>query len=179
MKLIAFLRGLNVGVRAVSMDYLQTVFEAEGFERPEMFLGSGTVIFDGDTEDIPGLERAIEAMLLEALGFEVTTFIRTDVEVRAIARHKDFMPALIKTAQAHNVVFFREELDAKAREAVMALRSPTDDFHVRGREIYWLSRNKPADSVISHGLFELTVGRPSTVRGMNALRQLVKKYGPR
>lgn len=180
MKLIAFLRGLNnAGARAVTMDYLQTVFEAEGFEKVEVFLASGNVVFEGDAEDIAGLERAIEGMLVDAIGFEVMTVIRTDVEVRAIARYTAFTPALVKTAASFNVALFRQEIDATAKQAILALRTPTDEFNVREREIYWLSRTKPGESVISNALFDRTVGHPSTLRGMKTIHEVVKKFGPR
>jgi len=179
MKLIAFLRGLRLSARAVTMDYLRTAFEAEGFERVEVFLATGNVVFDGDAEDIGGLELAIDAMLIDALGFEVTTFIRTDAEVRAIAHHKAFMPALIKTAAAYNVAMFREELDAAAKDTVLTFRTPGEDLQVRGREIYWLSGKKPGESEISNAVFELAVGRPSTLRGMKTMKELARRYGPR
>ena len=180
MRLVAFLRALNVGGHnTVTMDYLRTVFDAEGFANVETFIASGNVIFDGDEEDIAGLERVIEQMLLDALGYEVTTFIRTDAEVRNIAKHKPFMAATLKTATALNVALFKESLDAKAARTVMALKTSTDEFHVRGKEIYWLSRRKQSDSRISNAVFEVSLGRPSTMRGINTIRNLATKYGPR
>ena len=177
MRLIAFLRSANAGGRPVTMDYLRTVFEAEGFANVETFVESGNIIFDGDAEDSAGLERVIEQMLLDGLGYELATFIRTDVELRAIARHTPFMPASIKAAAGFNVAMFKDALDEKAARAVIALRTPNDEFHVRGRELYWLSRAK--QSAISNAVFEVVVGRPSALRGMNTIKQMAKKYGPR
>ena len=179
MRLIAFLRAINVGGRTVTMEYLRTVFEAEGFENIQTFVASGNVVFDGDAEDTAGLERVIEDMLVDALGYDVPTFIRTDAEVRAIARHKPFMPGTLKSAVALNVALFKEALNAKATRAIMALKSGNDDFHIRGREIYWLSRTKQSKSPISNAVFEAAVGRPSTMRGINTIQQLATRYGPR
>jgi uncharacterized protein (DUF1697 family) len=180
MKCVAFLRALNQGGKAaVTMDYLRTIFDAEGFTTVETFLETGNVIFDGDAEDPAGLERVVEQMLSDALGYDVTTFIRTDAEVRNIAKHKPFTLASIKTATALNVALFKEPIEDKAARAVMALRTPNDSFHVHGREIYWLSQTKPSESPISNAIFEITVGRPSALRGINTIRQLAQKYGPR
>jgi uncharacterized protein (DUF1697 family) len=180
MKLVAFLRALNAsGHNVVTMDYVHTVFDAEGFANVEMFMASGNVVFDGDDEDLAGLERVIEEMLLDALGFEVPTFIRTDAEVRNIAKHKPFLPATLKTAVSMSVVLFKDALDAKATRAVMALKTSTDDFHVRGREVYWLSRRKQSESKISSAAFEAALGRPSALRGINLLKKMAMKYGPR
>jgi uncharacterized protein (DUF1697 family) len=179
MRCIAFLRSMNVRGQTVSMDYLRTVFEAEAFTRVETFLETGNVIFDGDAEDPAGLERVIEQMLSDALGYEVATFIRTDAEVRNISKYTPFMPAFIKAAAALSVAMFKQPLDDNQARAVVALKTKNDTFHVHGREVYWLSQTKLAESVISNAVFEVTVGRPSALRGINTIRQLAQKYGPR
>jgi len=179
VRCLAFLRAVNVRGQAVSMEYLRTIFEAEGFTKVETFLEGGNVVFDGDAEDPAGLERVIEQMLADALGYEVPTFLRTDAEVRNIAKHTPFMPAFIKAAAAMNVAMFKEPLDENQSRAIMALKTKTDDFHVHGREVYWLSQTKLSESVISNAVFEITVGRPSALRGINTIRQLAQKYGPR
>ncbi len=176
---VAFLRGMNARGQTVSMDYLRTTFEAEGFARVETFLESGNVVFEGDAEDPAGLERAIEQMLSDALGHEVATFIRTDAEVRNVAAYKPFMSATIKAAAALNVAMFKQPLDEGAARAILALKTRTDSFHVHGREVYWLSQTKASESVISNAVFEITVGRPSAMRGINTIRQLAQRYGPR
>ena len=179
MRCLAFLRGMNARGQSVSMEYLRTVFEAEGFTRVETFLENGNVVFEGDAEDPAGLERVIEQMLSDALGYEVVTFIRTDAEVRNIAKYTPFMPAFIKAAAALSVALFKEPLDESATRAIMALKTRNDSFHVHGREIYWLSQTKQSESVISNAVFEITVGRPSALRGINTIRMLAQRYGPR
>ena len=180
MKCVAFLRALNGGGKSVvTMEYLRTIFEAENFTKVETYLETGNVVFDGDAEDPNGLERVVEQMLADALGYDVATFIRTNAEVRNIAKHKPFMTATMKTAAALNVALFKDALDEKATRALLALRTPSDSFHVRGRELYWLSQTKPSESMMSNAIFEITAGRPSTLRGINTFRQLAQKYGPR
>jgi uncharacterized protein (DUF1697 family) len=179
MRCLAFLRAISGRGQTVSMEYVRTIFEAEGFTRVETFLEGGNVIFDGDAEDPAGLERVIEQMLSDALGYEVATFIRTDAEVRNISKHTPFMPAFIKAAAALNVAMFKEPLDDNQARAVLALKTKNDNFHVHGREIYWLSQTKLAESMISNAVFEITVGRPSALRGINTIRQLAQRYGPR
>jgi uncharacterized protein (DUF1697 family) len=179
MRCLAFLRAINARGQTVSMEYLRTIFEAEGFTRVETFLEGGNVIFEGDAEDPAGLERVIEQMLADALGYEVATFLRTDAEVRNISKYTPFMPAFIKAAAALNVALFKEPLDENQARAVMALKTKNDSFHVHGREVYWLSQTKLAESVISNAVFEITVGRPSALRGINTIRQLAQRYGPR
>ena len=58
----------------------------------------------------------------------------------------------------------------------MARKTDIDDFHVNGREIYWLCRRKQSESTFSNVVLEKTIGKPSTLRGLNTVRQLADKY---
>jgi uncharacterized protein (DUF1697 family) len=173
---IAFLRAINVGGHVVKMDRLRKLFEGEGFTNVETFIASGNVIFDGAGQ-AHALERAIEAMLKEALGYEVSTFVRTGAELRALAAHEPFSPAALARALAFNVAFLSKALDVKEKKALMALKSRDDDFDVHGREIFWLSRGRQSESVISNAVFEKTLGQRSTVRGISTVRKMAEKYG--
>ena len=114
MRYIAFLRAINVGGNnIVKMDRLRKFFEGEGFTNVETFIASGNVIFDGAGRT-GGLERAIEAMLKNALGYEVSTFVRTDAELRALAAHDAFAPAAVARATRFSVAFLAKPLDTKA-----------------------------------------------------------------
>jgi uncharacterized protein (DUF1697 family) len=177
MRYIAFLRAINVGGNnVVKMDRLRKLFEGEGYTNVETFIASGNVIFDGAGKtDV--LERAIEAMLKDALGFEVSTFVRTGAELRALAAHDAFTPSAVARATGFNVAFLGQPLDAKGKKALMALKTGLDDFHVHGREIYWLSQVRQGQSVISNAVFEKTLGRRSTVRGISTVRKMAEKYG--
>jgi uncharacterized protein (DUF1697 family) len=172
---IAFLRAINVGGHVVKMDRLRTLFLGEGFTNVETFIASGNVIFDGAGR-ADALERAIEGMLKAALGYDVSTFVRTGAELRALAAHEPFTPSAIETSVAFNVAFLAKPLDEKGRKALAALKTRADDFHVHGREIFWLSRVKQSESVISNAVFEKTLGQRSTVRGISTVRKMAEKY---
>jgi uncharacterized protein (DUF1697 family) len=179
MRYVAFLRAINVGGHVVKMDRLKTLFVDAGFTGVETFIASGNVMFDvGPGKKAPALERTIETMLHDALGYEVATFIRTCAELRNIATHKAFPAAAIERSLAFNVAFLGQPLDAKARKSLMALTTRLDDLHLNGREIYWLSRARQSESFISNAVFEKTLGCRSTVRGITTIRKMAEKYGP-
>jgi uncharacterized protein (DUF1697 family) len=177
MRYVAFLRAINVGGNnIVKMDRLRKVFESVGFTNVETFIASGNVIFDGAGRT-DGLERAIEAMLKKALGYEVSTFVRTGTELRALAAHDAFAAAAVARAARFNVAFLTKPLATTRKKALMALRSGDEDFHVHGREIYWLSQVMQSESEISNGVFEKTLGQRSTVRGISTVRKMAERYG--
>ena len=172
---IAFLRAINVGGHVVKMDHLRRLFEALGFSDVETFIASGNVLFQSGSGDVAALERKIELKLREALGYDVATFIRTDAELKAIAAHKAFPQTRLAAAAAFNVAFLKESLDAGSTRKVMALRTAIDDFHLHGRELYWLCKMKQSESTFSNTVLEKTTGKPSTIRGLGTIQKIAAK----
>jgi len=60
----------------------------------------------------------------------------------------------------------------------MSLRSEIDDFHVNGREVYWLCKLRQSDSKFSNVLFEKRLNVRITFRGINTVARLAVKYAP-
>jgi uncharacterized protein (DUF1697 family) len=176
-RFIAFLRAINVGRgRTVKMDTLRRLFETLGVSRVATFIGSGNVVFETTARNAKTLERKIEKRLREALGYEVTTFIRTDAELAKIANYKPFPQSKIDAAGEFNIVLLADSLDEKFKQRVMALKTDTNEFRVHGREIYWLRRKKPSGSTFSTVPFEKTLGTPVTIRSATTVRRLARNY---
>jgi uncharacterized protein (DUF1697 family) len=176
MQFIAFLRAINVGGHTVKMDDLRRLFESLGFSDVETFIASGNVIFETGAKDTQALEKKIEQRLQDALGYEVATFVRTDAELADIANYQPFRPAELETAAALNIAFLAAALDDKSKRKLKALKTDIDDFHIHAREIYWLCRKKQSESTFSNAVLEKTIGRPSTLRGVNTVKKIVAKY---
>ncbi len=172
----AFLRAINVGGHTVKMDELRRLFETFGFDTVETFLASGNVIFESDSQEAAALEKRIESGLREALDYEVTTFVRTPAEVAKVAAYQPFPPSAMEMAAAFNVAFLSQTLEGTAVQKLMALKTDIDDFHVHGREVYWLCRKKQSDSTFSNAVLEKTLRLRSTLRGRNTLYKLAAKY---
>jgi len=174
---IALLRAINVGGRTVKMDHLRGIFESLGFLNVETFIASGNVIFDTKSKDMDSLTKQIEKRLNESLGFEVATFIRSNSELAAIALYKPFPQPQMDSATVLNIAFLAKPLDHKAKNLLMALKSGIDDFHVHGREVYWLCKKKQSESKFSNTILEKTLARKSTLRGLNTILKIAEKYG--
>ena len=176
LRLIAFLRAINVGGHNVTMAELRELFESLSFKGVETFIASGNVIFESRSGEVAALERKIESKLLRSLGYEVKTFLRTIPEVSAVARYQPFEAAKLKAALALNVGFLANPLEPEAAKAVLALTTEIDDFHVSGREVYWLCRMKQSDSKFSNTRFEKIIQARATWRNMNTVVRLAAKY---
>jgi uncharacterized protein (DUF1697 family) len=172
----AFLRAINVGGHVVTMAALRAHFEALGLTGVETFIASGNVIFTTPARVPATLPQRIEARLHHALGYEVHTFLRSETEVAAIASHRPFSPGQIEAARAFSVGLLAEPLTAGGRKAAMALRTDIDDFHVHGREIYWLCRKGQSESTFNNNRFESVIQGRVTFRSMTTMTRLVARY---
>lgn len=178
MRYIAFLRGINVGgSHAVRMEPLRAVLTALGLRNVETFIASGNVIFDATGKAAP-IERRIEECLEREFGFAIPTFLRTAAEVAAVAAHKPFRGlGVLPPGAMLQVGFLKAPLEAEARAALLAFRDDIHDFHVRGREVYWLTRERPAVLRITGPKMDRALGGPATFRNITTVRKLAEKYG--
>ena len=174
-RFIAFLRAINVGGHTVKMDDLRSMFDTLGFTNVETFIASGNVIFESRTANTKALEKKIEDHLRASLGYEVATFIRTDREVAAMAQYQPFSVAALESAGAFCIAFLADPLSAEAKTALMKLKTEIDDFHVDGREVYWLCRKKQSESTFSNAVFERALKTKATFRGVNTILKLAAK----
>jgi uncharacterized protein (DUF1697 family) len=175
-RLVAFLRAINVGGHTVRMAELKSLIEGLGFKDVETFIASGNVLFSARAGDLRAVERRIASGLQAALGYEVATFVRTGAEVAAIAGYAPFKPALLKQAVAFNVGLLESAPSPEACRALAALQTGVDEFHVHGREAYWLSRGRQSESPFFKIGFERVLKVRTTVRALTTIRALVAKH---
>jgi len=175
-KYVAFLKAINVGGHVVKMEMLRELFSGLKFSNVETFIASGNVIFDTKSAPDQKLEQKIEKHLEAALGYEVGTFVRSLEEIRAISVYEPFSSDAVKAAHVVSVGFLRDVLSANVVEQVMTFRTDVDDFHVHGREAYWLCRVRQTETKVSAKKFERALGGPTTWRNINTIVRLSDKY---
>lgn len=173
---MAFLRAINVGGRTVQMTVLRDLFIRLGFANVETFIASGNVIFETKSTLIPAIERRIETEIATELGYEVTTFVRTVEDVAAVANHEAFLPEEAAAGAAFNIAFTKPAIPEAAREALAALGTGVDRFHVRGAEVYWLCQVKQSESKFTNAVLEKVAGVRSTIRTLGTIQKIAEKY---
>ena len=168
MRYVALLKAINVGGHVVKMEELRKLFLSLRFSNVETFINSGNVIFETKSSADRKLEEKIEKHLEAALGYEVGTFVRSVEEIQAISVYKPFL----REGLVLNVGFLHETVQARVVEE---FRSEVDDFHVHGREVYWLCQIRQSDSKFPAKKFEKVVGGAVTWRNMNTVVRLAEK----
>jgi len=176
-KYVAFLRAINVGGHTVKMDYLRRLFEALGFSNVETFIASGNVIFDATSKSTKALEKKIEIFLLEMLGYEVATFIRSITELATIAHYQPFLEAG-SDAEGNSLYigFLAESPGEETKRKVLSLATEVDYFHLSGRELYWLCLKKFSESEVSGAMLAKRLGAQTTLRNSTTVKKLAAKY---
>ena len=175
-RLVAFLRGMNVGSHRLPMTSLRGYFEALKFKKVETFIASGNVIFDAPTGDLTALEGRIEQHLARELGYAVPTFVRTLPEVASVVAHRAFSET--EAEDSLFVYFLKTEPEAALKKAVAELESDVDEFGLHGRELYWRCRGKISQvSTAWPGLEKLMRSAVATSRNVTTLRKFIAQHG--
>lgn len=169
MKYIALLRGINVGGKnKVEMKKLKDLFATLGFYNISTYLNSGNIIFESKVKPI---QKTIESRINEHFKVEITTLIKSETEMKAIA---NAIPKEWKndTEQKTDVAYLFEESD---REGIIdelnIAKEYIDIRYVKGA-IFWnvlrSNYNKSKiNKLIQHKLY-----KSMTVRNVNTARFL-------
>ncbi|MDP3070083.1 MAG: DUF1697 domain-containing protein [Opitutaceae bacterium] len=176
---LAFLRGINLGRRRLKMERLCELFVELGCTGVETFIASGNVIFDDRARDPLKLAVKIEKHLAARLGYDVDTFVRTHAEVAALAALRPFARADMEAPEnTVHIGFFGAPLPVAQARSLAAMRTATDEFHVTGREYFWLCRGiKSHESKVwaSPALRALKLPS-SSMRNLKTIRKLAELY---
>ena len=169
---VAFLRAVNVGKRKVVNARLVELFGDLGYTDVWTYINSGNVVFDA-----PGsravLEAEIGAAIEDDVGFEVTTFVRTARELRAI---RDDEPFEVGPGDTHFVTFLKDPLAPAQVDELEALSNDFDTLVVRGGHVHWRMHGKSTDTKVPQRDWARVAGKlRTTSRNMTMLRKLVDK----
>ena len=172
----AFLRGINVAQRRASKEQLRSCFEDLGYEDVRTFRASGNVVFSAGQESIRRMTERIERGLAGLLGYQVTTYLRTPSQVRAIADHDPFDPSQVGASKGRlQVMLLPTKPTAGARRRVLSLATEEDLLAFGERELYWLPSGGMMDSELRLQEIEALIG-PTTKRTKNTIEQIADKY---
>ena len=171
---VALLRAINVGGHVVKMDRLRTLFEQLGVDDVERVFASGNVLFSSSARNVAALEEKIERHLASALGYEVTTFVRTPAELQAVAAFDPF-PGMVEDGHTLSVAFLKQHPGTQAAARLHGMRTDYDELRVEGRELYWLARGRISDSKVWRTPMEKVLGGPATSRNVTTVRKLAEK----
>ena len=173
----AFLRAVNLGAtRKAPSEKLRAIFEELGFEDVATFRTSGNVVFGSTGGSDAKLRSRIEQGLEDGLGFEVPTFVRSERELKAIARQSPFPAKAVKASKGKlQVALLEKAPPAAAKKKVMTLGSDEDRLALKGTELYWLPSGGTMESELDRKALDKLLG-PTTMRTKGTVELLAEKF---
>ncbi|MDB4938497.1 MAG: hypothetical protein JWP87_5469 [Labilithrix sp.] len=171
---VALLRGINVGGNnKLPMKELVAMFERAGCTHVRNYIQSGNIVFDAPPARAKRIPQVIQAEIERKLGLRVPVIVRSEAELRAIAkRHPLF--ALGAEPDKLLVMFLAGEPGKKEQAALDPNRSPPDTFVVKGREIYVSCPNGMGRSKLTNAWFDAKLATTSTGRNWRTVLKLVE-----
>jgi uncharacterized protein (DUF1697 family) len=173
----AFLRGINVGkAHRVGSDELRGCFEGVGLSDVATFRTSGNVAFDGDGASADDLRTRIEEALEAMLGYDVSVFLRSAGEIRAIAAQEPFSAAQVEGSKGKlQVALLTRKPAPGARKSVLGLATDSDALAFGDRELYWLPSGGTQESGLDLTAIWKLVGT-MTMRTKGTVDQMAAKF---
>ena len=169
---LALLRGINVGGhKMVAMADLRELLTQLGFGEVRSLLQSGNLAFQ-DARTSAQLERLLEAEAQKRLALQVTFFVRTAAEWRAIIARNPF-PDQARRDPGHLVVmFFKDAPDRKRVEELTTAIAGPEEVRTEGRQAYIVYPAGIGRSRLTHTLIEKKLGTRGTGRNWNTVLKL-------
>ena len=129
---IAFLRGINVGGKAVlPMQALASAFTAAGAQAVQTYIQSGNVLFQSESPE--PVVAVVTRQIAAAYGYPGRIVLRSVQDLRTTYQNNPFADA---PAASLHVYFLAGQPAPEAVAALDPRRSPGDSFLVCGRDIY-------------------------------------------
>lgn len=170
---VAFLRAVNVGRRRVAMATARNVLTGLGLRDVDSYVNSGNLVFSA-TGKAGDHEAAIRSALEDEFGFELTTFVRTAGQLRALVAARPF--GNIAPGHTYFALLPLSRLTARERTAVEAMSNDRDEVLVRGRDVHWLIRAKSTETTLGPKRWlDALPDNPTTARNMTMLTKLVER----
>ena len=173
-RLVAFLRGINVGSRVVKKERLEEAFTALGFRSVATYKQSGNVIFDSEGADIGEVRARIETKLRKTLGYEVPVFIRAIPELKAIIEQY-FRPV----GEGTSLLVTFVPVGASKFTLPLPLiipKSTVEMYSSSGSEFFSLTHGG-GEGGLPNQFLESKLKMKATTRNMKVIKEIVEKFG--
>ena len=171
---VAFLRAINVGGKSViKMVELAKIFESAGLKNVQTYIQSGNVIFESAAKSEDVLRRKIEQGIKKKKGYDTVACLRTEAEVRAVAKCDPFRGHPLRAKGKFYVAFLADQPLPERVRALEALNSDIELYKVKGREVYVVfTDDKRAKTKFSGNAVEKILGVKATGRNWNVVGEI-------
>jgi len=172
---ISILRGINVsGQKKIKMEELKKLYESLGVQHVRTYIQSGNVIFESQNEDTVKHENNIKDAIKESFGFDVPILIKRKDEIENVIQNNPFAD---KDLSSVHVTFLSDFPDTLPLDDINHIKDVSEEFLIKGKEIYLYCPNGYGKSRLINNLFERKLKVSATTRNwktVNALFEIAK-----
>lgn len=171
-RVVALLRGVNVGGIKVPMGDLRTMLQEAGMGEARTLLQSGNVIVTPPPGRTRELGTLIEDLIEDGLGLDIRVIIRTKGELEKVVATNPFVGKGFDPTMVH-AVFLESKAPPDRVDRLDPDRSPPDRFEVSGQEIFVHYPGGSGRSKLNLAYFEKQLGVVGTARNWNTVTKLL------
>jgi len=174
-RVVAFLRGINVGGHVVKKEDLQRAFAALGFMDVTTHKQSGNVIFEVEATDLEEIRVKIERQLRKLLGYDVAVFVWTFSHLREVVEEgSHFHPG--EGTSLMVTMLPGSTSDPIPRLPLTIPKSTAQIVSASGSEIFSLTHGG-GEGGLPNQFLESKLKAKTTTRNMNVIVEILQKYG--
>lgn len=169
---VAFLRGVNVGGRAVKMAELESCLESAGLQDVQTIVQSGNVIFESPETSTAELKKQIEVILLQTFGFTVKVQVLTRDALAKIVAANPFTDA--GDTKHQYVIFMENGLEKDLCGQAEGLDSQQEAVECGQGVVYWkVDKGSTLQSNFAKYLTKAKYKDFNTNRNVSTLRKML------
>ncbi len=176
MRLVAFLRGINVGGHIVKKEKLQEAFVSLGFQNVSTYKQSGNVIFETNRDNAAEIQSEIEKRLCAMLGYEVVVFIRSLPQLKSILEFEPFKSQENEDASFLVTFLPRRPIDFPVTLPYTIPKSTAKLIAIKDKEVYSVTHGG-GEGALPNSFLESKLKTKTTTRNVNVIRELLERYG--
>jgi len=175
---LALFRGINVsGKKIIKMEELRKLMEQAGYGNVKTYIQSGNVVFSSNEKSKDKLAKAIEKLIDNKYGFDVTVFV---IDKKHLEKAVDNNPyAEGKTPEEAGtkkiyVTFLSEKPSDEGMEKLSQAPIGEDEIALHEDILYFRLAMGAADSKLSNNLIESKLKLKATTRNWNTTLKLLE-----
>lgn len=172
-RLVALLRGINVGGRKLPMAALRALCEEIGWRDVATYIQSGNVVFAADGEPSE-LEAALERAIAHRFALNVPVVVRTASHLGACLEGNPF-PEAARDEPNRLLLLLSKRLPQDGAQAALEARAVAGEKVGRAGDGLWIwYRERVGTSKLTPNLIDRVVGSPATGRNYRTVAKIVE-----
>ena len=173
-RVVALLRGVNVGGKSLSMSDLREAAGDLGYGPVATYIQSGNVIVDAGGDDPATVAAALAGAIESALGVRVPVIARSREQLEAIVAANPYPEAAAADPRFVLVGFLGGEPDRDGIPALAGRATEREDLTVAGNEVYLSCPDGFGRSKLGNDAVERALGVTSTIRNWRTVLKLLE-----